>query len=144
MTVQAFCLSILTVALATVSHGSEQRHHETRRSVGISPFSVPPDREYPHEMAVLISPPWEQKGEWRLRAPETLGSNRGLLFIDHHREDMIPVTLPTHPLTWKNSPQGGLEYDCELEMGIVMGVRISPGQQCVDIRSFPGSKLFIY
>ena len=87
-------------------------------------------------MALRIFPPWEQEGAWNLRAPETLGSQRGLLFIDHHRDDMLPVTYPRRPLAWIRRPDGGLEYECELDKGIVMGVRIIPGERSVDIQSF--------
>ncbi len=96
---------------------------------------LPVEGSYPHAMAVSISPPWEQEGRWVLRAPETIGSNHGLLFIDHSRPDMPPVTMPQHPLEWKKSRHGTLFYDCRLQNGISFSVRIRPGARDVEIVS---------
>lgn len=101
--------------------------------VRIEPEPVPEGQAYPHPMAVRISPPWEQEGQWRLRAPETLGSNRGLLFIDHHRPDMVPVTYPVAPLRWTRDTDGGLRFAAELSMHILLHTRLVPGADEVSV-----------
>lgn len=97
-----------------------------RGEVTISPYEVGTDAEYPHYVAVRIRPPWPEEGEWVLRAPETLGSNKGLLFIDHHLETMIPVTRPMAPLDWKRQPNGALCYRAILDWDIEMDVCVVP------------------
>ena len=103
--------------------------------VSIRPDPIPEDAHYPHAMAVRISPPWESEGEWVLRAPETLGSNRGLLFIDHERPDMVPVTWPRDRLAWVSDPTGSLGFEMELDMGIALLVRIVPGKDDMSIEA---------
>ena len=46
---------------------------------------------YRKEATCALFAPWEQEGVWALRAPETIGSNRGLLFVDHTKEFPKPV-----------------------------------------------------
>ncbi len=75
-------------------------------SVTVTPAPLERGTPYPHPMSVMISPPWQQEGQWVLRSPETIGCNHGLLFIDHRRADNPPVTRPTHPLEWKRSRLG--------------------------------------
>lgn len=121
-------IAAMAATLATTSPGSPG-------SVIIKPAPLERGAAYPHAMSVLISPPWEQQGEWVLRSPETIGSNHGLLFIDHRRDDMPPVTRPTHPLEWKRSRLGVLNYTCELDYGISFTVQIKAGKSDVSIHS---------
>ncbi len=102
-------------------------------SVTVTPAPLERGTPYPHPMSVMISPPWQQEGPWVLRSPETIGCNHGLLFIDHRRDDMPPVTRPTHPLEWKRSRLGVLNYTCELDYGISFRVQIQPGKDEVSI-----------
>jgi hypothetical protein len=120
-------------ALAAILTAGGAMADPAKTAVKVDP--VPVQGGYPHAMSVAISPPWEQEGRWILRAPETIGSNHGLLFIDHSRPDMPPVTRPKHPLEWKRSRHGILFYDCDLENGISFSVRIRPGERDVEISS---------
>lgn len=106
---------------------------ESALRVRIEPVEIPPDASYPHPMSVRILPPWDQEGAFVLRSPETLGSDAGLLFIDHDRPDMPAVTLPTHPLRWELNEDGSLAYRCELEMGVVLTAKLTPGRDDVSI-----------
>jgi len=127
----ALAVSPLLFLNACTHHRTGERVSLPHR-VSIRPDPIPPGEEYPHRMGVRITPPWKSGGEWLLRAPETLGSDQGLLFIDHSRDDMIPVTWPRQPLTWKQE-SGGLEFECELDMGVVLRVRIVPHRDEVTI-----------
>jgi len=104
-------------------------------TVAVRPDPIPLDETYPHRMAVRISPPWTEKGEWVLRAPETVGSNRGLLFIDHRRDDMLPAAWPLRPLRWTRNRDRSLEYECELDIGVVLRVCIAPEGPHVAVES---------
>jgi hypothetical protein len=126
-------LKVLAAALAAFLTAGGVMADQGKATVKVEP--VPVEGPYPHAMSVAISPPWDQQGRWILRSPETIGSNHGLLFIDHSRPDMPPVTIPKHPLEWKRSRQGILFYDCALENGISFSVRIRPGKTDVEIVS---------
>lgn len=103
-------------------------------SVSIQPYPVGNDEPYPHYLAFHITPPWDQEGAWLLRAPETLGSDRGLLFIDHHRPDMLPVTLPVAPVRWEVvEPQGALFAAVKLDIGAAMFVKVIPHERDVEL-----------
>lgn len=103
--------------------------------VSVQPQALPEDATYPHAMSVEISPPWDQEGVWVLRSPETIGSNHGLLFIDHHRADMAYVTEPENELRWKRSGHGHLYYQARLDNGVTFKVQVEEKGDSVSIYS---------
>ena len=102
-------------------------------SVRIRPFVHDPPEENERWLAISIRPPWEQEGEWAFRIPETLGSNIGLLFIDHFRPDMVAVVDPTHELRWIRKPDGSLLANVQLENGIELQTLATPGEADVTV-----------
>ena len=103
--------------------------------VKIRPSDIPADVQWPHFMSIRISPPWDQQGEWEIRSPETIGSNHGLLFIDHRRPDMLPVTNPSNEPKWHTENDGSLFYACRLDNGVRFAVKMTPGKNDVSIFS---------
>lgn len=101
--------------------------------VRIEPAALPAHATYPHTVGVDIFAPWQQQGHWTLRAPETLGSDHGLLFIDHERPDMLPVAWPVHPLSWRRLDDGALFLACELDNRCLLVVKAIPCPNGVSI-----------
>lgn len=108
---------------------------DAARQLRIEPLKLEENTPYPHAMSIVITPPWPQKGTWAIRSPETIGSNFGVLFIDHKVPGMEPVTLPRHPLRWVEKPGGIWKYDCALDYGINFGVEYQPGVDDITIRA---------
>lgn len=115
-----------SAALVSCASGPETATGDDSGRVRIMPDPVPEGEEYPHYMAVRIAAPWDTEGEWVLRAPETLGSDKGLLFIDHKLDHMIPVTHPMAPLEWKRGRDGSLRYRAILDWDVEMEVVAMP------------------
>jgi len=69
-----------------------------------------------------------------LRFPETLGTDFGMMFIDHVRDDMPPKTdLPALCKEWSESEGGSAWFEWNLPDSLVGGGRLSPGTDEVDL-----------
>jgi len=65
--------------------------------------------------SVVIELPWDGAGSVTMRFPETLGCNLGLLFIDHDRSDMPPVTRVDRLPDWAiDDETGAASYEIDL------------------------------
>ena len=71
---------------------------------------------------VAIFPGWPQEGVFGLRAPETIKSQFGLLFIDHEPKAPRPLMKPVGETAWSEGPDGALSYTVELDGGIRFGM----------------------
>ncbi|MBN1344169.1 MAG: hypothetical protein JXQ73_15900 [Phycisphaerae bacterium] len=88
--------------------------------------------------AALIKAPW-MRGEVSLRFPETVNTDT-LDFIDHHRDDM-PPRVPSAPLAkiWQTSEGGSMWFEWTYDNQVVGG-RLSPNEDDVDLEFWLGNK----
>jgi len=78
--------------------------------------------------------PWRDAGHVTLRLPETLSSDLGLLFIDHSRPDMPPVTRADALPDWHcDAPTGALWYSLPLPNGVTFGGQLTPVANGADL-----------
>jgi hypothetical protein len=117
-------LAVVTVALADEGEVRREVVPEISGHVG--------DAESP-TIAVVVSDPWGAGGHMLLRIPETLNTVHGLLFIDHHREDMPPL-YPSYPLPrWETEADGSIRYSRALANGITYRASATPRPGAVDL-----------
>ncbi|HJN18156.1 MAG TPA: hypothetical protein QGH10_21835, partial [Armatimonadota bacterium] len=77
--------------------------------------------------------PWDGAGSVTMRFPETLRCNLGLLFIDHVRSDMPPVTRVERLPDWViDEDTGAASYEIELPNDIAFGGIVTPVDGRVD------------
>lgn len=92
-----------------------------------------PERGKRGRLAFRIRPPWMKEGGFVLRAPETLHTSLGLMFIDHNRQDMPPIfELDPFP-EWNKDESGTVWYTYRAENDVEFGCRAVPGEDEVDV-----------
>lgn len=107
---------LLLAACATALEGQRE----------LSKPSVSVDKE--RMSAVRLEAPWGGDDAWSYRYPETIQSNKGLLYIDHRLPDgnsQMISALKSEP-KWEIDARGRASYEAELENGIVFGGSLAP------------------
>ena len=79
------------------------------------------------EATCALFPPWEQDGVWGFRAPETIHSKSGLLYIDYDRSAPEPVMKVVGQPGWVADGEG-IRFECELDRGVRFDVEIVPAE----------------
>jgi len=85
-----------------------------------------PEKGQYGQLGFEIRAPW-MKGHLQMRFPETVHSNWGLHFIDHHRADMPPLHQPDPFPQWTRNPDTGeISYHYVMPDKIEFAARVRP------------------
>ena len=113
------CVFLLVLVLITAgcqqcNKGSANKVCERKSEISVEGMEMPADGAFGH-LAFKITATW-MDGYLEMRSPETVHSQLGLNFIDHHRADMPPLTMPgKYPKWHKDQASGAVWYNYKTE-----------------------------
>lgn len=132
--VTMLCAAIVLAAIIPQLTSAEDKMH-TRNDITIEAISSPEPGKA-GTLGFAFETEW-MKGKASLRTPETLHSSLGLHFIDHYREDMLPLdNFEDHPAWIRERSTGALAYEHRTKEGLLYGATVTKDDVGININFY--------